>query len=250
MFVQVEKSQRQQELVLNEKYVSPASVLSTRWLLYCLTQTRKFARGRVLDVGCGRKPYQTFFPHTDYIGIDWSHNLHASRPEAYADAQYIPFAAATFDTVICTEVIEHLPDPALALQNIARVLRPGGHLILSAPFVQTLHEVPFDFFRFTPIGLHHLVKEAGFEVVNTWARGGILSVLVSLGGRYLMGFLRRFLNRSPRRFELLLVTPLIRWPQRMAAYWLINRRNWGGAFFDPPQLLSLGYVVVARRTTD
>ena len=248
MFVQIEKSQ--QQLVLDEKYVSPTSILSTHWLLYCLTQTKTFACGRILDVGCGRKPYQTFFPHTEYIGIDWPHNLHDSRPEAYADAQYVPFAAATFDTVICTEVIEHLPDPSLAIRNIACILRPGGHLILSAPFVHVLHEEPFDFFRFTPIGLQHLVKGAGFEVVNTWARGGVLSVLVSLWGRYLMGFLRRFLNRLPRRFESLFVTPLIRWPQRLAAYWLINHRRWGGALFDPSQSLSLGYVLVARRIAD
>lgn len=235
---------------VDDKLVSPGSVFSTRWLLDCLQQTREFTQGRILDVGCGTKPYKQLYQHTSYIGIDWNNPLNNNHPEAYADAQYIPFAAATFDTVVCTEVIEHLPDPALALQNMARVLRPEGHLILSAPFVHVLHEVPFDFFRFTPIGLQHLVKEAGFEVVNIWARGGVLSVLVSLWGRYLMGFLRRILNRLPRRFEFLLVTPLIRWPQRMAAYWLIKRRNWGGAFFDPPQLLSLGYVVVARRTTD
>ncbi len=236
----------------NFRYIFSNPFFITRRYLYLHIRdmSKHFKSGTLLDIGCGTKPYQSFYPHTDYLGIDWPHNLHKSHPEAYADAQYIPFATATFDTVVCTEVIEHLPEPALALQNIARVLRPGGHLILSAPFVHVLHEVPFDFFRFTPIGLQHLVKGAGFEVVNTWARGGVLSVLISLWGRYLMGFLRRFLNRLPRRFESLFVTPLIRWPQRLAAYWLINHRRWGGDLFDPSQALSLGYVLVARRIAD
>jgi SAM-dependent methyltransferase len=76
------------------------------------------------------------------------------------------------DTVLCTQVIEHVRDPQSLLRESARVLRVGGHLILSAPLMNVVHEPPYDYFRFTPYGLRLLFENAGFEVVCIRHQGG------------------------------------------------------------------------------
>jgi SAM-dependent methyltransferase len=146
----------------------------------------RFACGRVLDVGCGGRPYERRMPAgARYVGVDVPASR-ASRPDCWALAEGLPFAAGSFDLVLCTQVLEHLPDPASATKELARVLRPGGVLALTAPQSWCLHEEPFDYFRFTRYGLAHLARSAGLEVVEVrrqggfWAASGI-SLIMHLG---------------------------------------------------------------------
>ena len=126
------------------------------------------AHGRLLDLGCGCKPYEVFRPSavTEWVGFDVPSNT-AADVHGHADA--LPFDANCFDAVLCTEVLEHLPEPALAIAEMDRVLRPGGHVILTTPLYFPIHEEPYDFFRYTPYGLRHLFENAGFEIVSTRA---------------------------------------------------------------------------------
>jgi SAM-dependent methyltransferase len=78
----------------------------------------------------------------------------------------LPFEVASFDTVVCTEVLEHVPEPAQVVREIARVLKPNGYVILTTPLYYPIHEEPYDFFRFTPFGLRHPFNEAGLEVTR------------------------------------------------------------------------------------
>jgi SAM-dependent methyltransferase len=144
------------------------------------------ASGRLLDVGCGDKPYEaTFRPFvTEYIGIEHEGvfpNTNASsgarRPDLYYDGRRLPFEDASFDTVLSIQVIEHTPRPQALISEMARVLRPGGLLILSAPFSGRLHEEPYDFFRYTPHGLRSMCDEAGLEVTEVHGQGNIWSVI-------------------------------------------------------------------------
>jgi SAM-dependent methyltransferase len=144
------------------------------------------ARGRMLDVGCGDKPYEpTFRPYvTEYIGIENESvfsqtNASAAerRPDLYYDGNRLPFEDASFDTVLSIQVLEHTPRPLPLLHEMSRVLRPDGLLILSAPFSARLHEEPFDFFRFTPHGLRAMCGEAGLEVTEVWDQGNVWSVI-------------------------------------------------------------------------
>jgi SAM-dependent methyltransferase len=126
---------------------------------------QEIGRGRILDVGCGEKPYEIYRTSmaTEWIGLDVPENPAA---DAHGYAEVLPFGGESFDTVICTEVLEHVSEPALVLREISRVLKPGGHVFLTTPFYWPLHEEPYDFFRFTPHGLRHLFERAGLEIIR------------------------------------------------------------------------------------
>jgi SAM-dependent methyltransferase len=123
----------------------------------------------LIDVGCGAKPYRGLgAPVERWVGIDVPDNAEA---DLHGIAYDLPIDEATADTVLCTQVLEHLEEPARALREFLRVLRPGGHLILAAPQYWSLHEEPRDFFRYTSIGLRYLATEAGFEFVDHAVQG-------------------------------------------------------------------------------
>jgi SAM-dependent methyltransferase len=144
------------------------------------------ASGRLLDVGCGNKPYEAMFlPYvTEYLGIEHEATFAATaagsqgtRPDLTYDGQRLPFAAATFDTVLNVQVLEHTPRPRALVHEMARVLKPGGLLIVVAPFQFRLHEQPHDYFRYSSHGLRHLCEEAGLEVGEVRPLGGLWSVI-------------------------------------------------------------------------
>ena len=144
------------------------------------------AHGRLLDVGCGNKPYESFFlPYvTEYLGIEHeatfsatAAGLQGTRPDLTYDGQRLPFPDGSFDTVLNVQVLEHTPRPRALMAEMARVLRPGGLLIALAPFQFRLHEQPHDYFRYSSHGLRHLCDDAGLEVVEIRAQGGLWSVI-------------------------------------------------------------------------
>lgn len=128
----------------------------------------------VLDAGAGRAQYRELFAHARYETADFLAvpGKKYTAPEYVCDLTAIPVEDARFDHVVCTQVLEHLPEPALALAEFHRVLKPGGRLWLTAPFFYGEHERPYDFFRYTQYGLRHLLEGAGFTVVELgWLEG-------------------------------------------------------------------------------
>ncbi len=133
------------------------------------------ARGTLLDVGCGEKPFEGHAPRVErWIGLDADSN---SRADVHGTVFAIPLPDASVDTVLCTQVLEHVDDPARALAEMARVLRPGGALILTVPQYWPLHEEPYDFFRYTELGLRKLFAGAGLrvELLEGQGRGAIVA---------------------------------------------------------------------------
>jgi SAM-dependent methyltransferase len=125
----------------------------------------------VLDVGAGGMPYRDLFPHVgSYVAMDIppSPNM-----DVYGDGMALPFRDATFDSVLCNEVLEHVPEPASLMGEVARVLRPGGVLLLSTPQTWGLHAEPYDFYRYTKYGLDYLSRKAGLEVIEITATSGL-----------------------------------------------------------------------------
>lgn len=144
------------------------------------------AHGRLLDVGCGTKPYeQIFLPFvTEYLGIEHeatfsvtAASLDSSKPDLIYAGDRLPFEDRTFDTVLNVQVIEHTPRPGALIKEMSRVLKDDGVLILSAPFQFRLHEQPHDYFRYTPHGLSVLFADAGLEITEVLSHGGLWRVL-------------------------------------------------------------------------
>lgn len=130
-------------------------------------------RGEVLDIGCGMRPYRRFLTNTSrYVGLDMNPDV---RPDVVGSVLDLPFEDGAFDGVMCNEVLEHIPDPAKALNEIHRVLRPGGLTYITVPQAWGLHYEPHDFYRYTRYGIAHLLEEAGFSVGETRQMGGLFS---------------------------------------------------------------------------
>lgn len=240
---------------IDDRKIDFASVLSTHWLLYGLLQTRPYVHGKLLDIGCGVKPYRPLFNVDQHLGVDWPNSGHQLNVEAYADVQSLPFADQSFDTLLCTEVIEHLPQPWKAMNEMARVLKPGGHLILSAPFVHIHHEFPHDYYRFTFFGLQTQVVQAGLLPLAIWARGGPVSVFMDLMSRFILSWSRAILRKIhiPKTGQDMILRLIIGLPQHIAVLFLINfskHQTQQPENLILPTPLSLGYVLVASRPSD
>jgi SAM-dependent methyltransferase len=121
---------------------------------------------RVLDAGAGNAPYRPLFAHCEYLTQDWTASVHpgARVADVVGDLHELPVSDGSFDFVLCTEVLEHVADPARVLAELARILKPGGGLLLTVPFVMELHEEPHDHYRYTSHGLRGLLEDAGFTV--------------------------------------------------------------------------------------
>ena len=123
-------------------------------------------QGEVLDVGCGSKPYRAFVPATAYVGleVDTPHSRAHGVADAFYDGRTFPFPDQSFDAVLCSQVFEHVFTPVEFLAEIHRVLRPGGCLVLTVPFVWDEHEQPHDFARYSSFGLKAVLQHAGFAI--------------------------------------------------------------------------------------
>lgn len=143
--------------------------------------------GDVLDVGCGRKPYQDLTRATRYVGVDIDSpaTRALSLADFYYDGRKLPFADASFDAVLCSQVLEHVFTPAEFLAEIHRVLRPGGQLLLATPLAWDEHEQPQDFARYSSFGLRDLVARAGFEIIAQRKTCADLRAIVQLASGYL-----------------------------------------------------------------
>jgi SAM-dependent methyltransferase len=137
---------------------------------------------RVLDAGAGDAPYRPLFAHCDYVTVDWpsSPHLGARAADISASLDALPIENSSFDLVLCTEVLEHVANPSAVLGELRRVLRPGGALRLTTPFVWPLHEEPFDYYRYTSHGLRHLAEQAGFVNSVVKPRNGYFTTLAQL----------------------------------------------------------------------
>lgn len=158
----------------------------------------KYIHGRLIDIGCGSKPYATMLRPfvTEHIGVDYEGSLHGNANVNLPGTAYdIPASDASFDSAICTSVLEHLEEPELALRECFRVIKSGGGVIYTVPFIWPLHEEPRDFYRFSKYGLEHLFEKAGFEIIEIRALCGFWGTF----GQQMVYYLYRF-NRGPLRW--------------------------------------------------
>lgn len=122
----------------------------------------------VLDAGAGEAPYRPLFAHCGYVTQDWPGTVHegARGADVVADLHDLPITDGSVDAVLCTEVLEHVAEPDRVLAELARILRPGGSVLITVPFVGGLHEEPHDHYRYTSHGLRGLLGRAGFTDIE------------------------------------------------------------------------------------
>lgn len=127
----------------------------------------------VFDAGAGEGYYKRLFKNGTYHATDLCKLEKAyGRIHFISDLKSIPVRNEAYDLILCTQVLEHLPQPDQVLGELFRVLKPSGQLWFSAPFFFPEHEVPYDFFRYTRYGLTHLLETQGFEVREiNWLEG-------------------------------------------------------------------------------
>lgn len=135
---------------------------------------KEYATGKVLDIGCGNKPYETLFKEniTEYVGCDVIQS-DLNKVDVLCPANNIPLVDSIFDTIFSTQVIEHVEDHQGLIDEAFRLLKPSGCFILSGPFCWPLHEEPYDFFRFSKHGFKYILEKSGFEVIEIKANGGM-----------------------------------------------------------------------------
>ncbi len=142
-----------------------------------LTESGKTVRGKVLDIGCSDKStIQYLNADVEYFGLDYftADTLYHSRPDLYGNAENLPFADESMDTVLLLDVLEHVQRPGLCMNEIHRVLSRGGSLFLNLPFIYPLHDVPHDYQRWTIYGIRSLLTDKGFEIQSEKSHGTAL----------------------------------------------------------------------------
>ena len=168
--------------------------------------------GHLLDIGCGQKPYKPLLTSsqssvTKYIGLDLEDNpIHKNKPDITWKDGKIPLDDGIIDCAIATEVFEHCPDPKKVMNEINRVLKPGGFLFFTVPFLWPLHEVPFDEYRYTPFSLKRILIESGFSNIILKPLGGWDASLAQMLGLWAR---RRPMHRWNRVFFSMLFLPFI-----------------------------------------
>lgn len=187
-----------------------------------------YARGMLLDVGCGRAPYRDVFSRVDrYVGLD---RRRGSIADVYGDGMVLPFREGCFDTVFCSQALEHVPEPSRMMGEMVRVLKKGGILILTAPHMWGIHEEPRDYFRFTSYGLAYLAQKSGLEGVTVRPMAGYW---VTAGAR---------LCYYVQLFERGILIPLVR-----LLYGVIQWTAWGLDRFHRVEGDAWNFILVGRK---
>jgi SAM-dependent methyltransferase len=147
-----------------------------------------YLKGRLLDFGCGNKPYKCLFNVNEYIGLDIEESGHSHINEnidVYYDGKTIPFDDSSFDSIFSSEVFEHIFDLDPILAELYRVLKPGGNILITLPFVWEEHEVPFDFARYTSFGIKDLLEKQGFKIIKQEKSNNYVEVIFQLCSAYI-----------------------------------------------------------------
>lgn len=125
--------------------------------------------GNLLDFGCGSKPYKSLFSHVvSYTGIDYENQGHPhinEQIDVFYDGKKLPFNNNEFESILSSEVFEHVFNLEEILPELNRVLKPGGKILITCPFVWNEHEVPHDYARYTQFALKHLLEKNGFKIL-------------------------------------------------------------------------------------
>ena len=167
--------------------VKPSSFHNNRrwhnWIVYdindkFLQKYSKSIKGHLVDLGCGEAPYKKYFLQfaDKYTGVDWSNTLHNSKIDVHSNLNVeIDLKDEVADSIVSISVLEHLLEPQVFLNESFRILKKDGRMLLQVPWQWRLHEIPHDYFRYTPYALKNMFAKAGFNDVKIEATSGFFT---------------------------------------------------------------------------
>lgn len=241
---------QQNDVVLTDKYLSRTPFHAGYWarkrLDNAIATHAHLAHGILLDVGCGAKRFEKeFTPFVEkYLGLEYSpeSGYRGNLADFCGDAAALPLADKSVDTILCTEVFEHLPNPEKTVEEFARVLRPNGIVICTAPFVYPIHD-KYDYFRYSPDGLAVILKRYGLDNVRVkpLAGSGItLAVMINFFW-YELGFMWT---------KWLYPFGLILRPLLLILIFVVNMLGWLADKVVPSNHLSFNHLTIASALQD
>lgn len=207
---------------------------------------------RILDAGAGEQKYRRFCAHLNYVAQDFAQyngqgngaglqmeNWDQSNLDIISDVTAIPEPDASFDAVMCIEVFEHLPEPIKAIQEFARLLKPGGHLILTAPFCSLTHFAPYHFYTgFNRYFYETHLTANGFKIVDMQENGNFFE--------YLAQELRRIPSMEKRYTKLNISTKLL---NRIGLHIILKLLNaLSNENMGSEEMLCFGLHVLAKKS--
>jgi SAM-dependent methyltransferase len=201
------------------------------------TSFKLHARGRLLDLGCGKVPF--YDAYRQYVSentcVDWANTVHKNdHLDFEVDlTKELPFADGEFDTIVLSDVLEHIPEPDLLCREMARVLASQGKLLMNVPFYYWLHEQPHDFYRYTEFALRRFMERSGMQVLQLQAIAGAPEIVVDVFAKNIVR------------------VPVVGAPVAMLSQWIaatVARTSLGRRLSaDTSSKFPLGYFLVAEK---
>jgi SAM-dependent methyltransferase len=196
----------------------------------------KYAKGKLLDLGCGNVPmYEAYKDSVEDVDcVDWGNTEHSDSHLDYLMDLNEPLDLPSneYDTIILSDVLEHIKNPKVLVSEVSRILKPGGVLLLNVPFYYWLHETPHDYHRYTEYALRDMAENAGLQVEKIWAIAGSPAVFIDL--------LVKHINKIP------LLGNAICWVLNKLTWWFIN--SIGKSISNKTaQSFPFGYFLVAKK---
>jgi SAM-dependent methyltransferase len=174
--------------------------LSRNRLLKSLSAYIPQLKGELLDFGCGTKPYKPLFNVEKYTGVDMENPGHPHLNEeidVLYDGKKLPFPDNYFDSVFSSEVFEHVFNLEEILQEIWRVMKPGGKILVTCPFAISEHESPNDFARYTSFAIKHLFEKNNFKVLAFEKSGNHVETVFQLWIMYIHLHITPYFRKIP-----------------------------------------------------
>lgn len=223
--------------------------LHPQWFVYSgekgkCADVSKWVKGRVLDIGCADSSIKKCLSQgISYIGLDYyttAVEWYDTKPDIFGDAHMLPVASESFDSILLLDVLEHLHDPAHCIQEVARVLKPGGVFYLQVPFIYPEHDAPLDYHRWTRYGLRNLTCGYSLKICDEKSYGKPIETAVLLFNIALAkACLTWFRKKSPA----MIITPIIPF-----VIFLANIFGWLFALTSyDDEFMSHGHCLVFRK---
>jgi len=206
--------------------------------LHSRNSIENYAKGKVLDIGCGNKPYEKWFNPkiSSYIGCDIIQS-DLCKVDVLCAANNIPLESDFYDTIFSTQTIEHVEDHQGLVNEAFRLLKKDGYFILSGPMYWYLHEQPYDFFRFTKYGFREVLEKAGFILIDIKANGGMWAVTGQT-------IIHSFINSNSKNFFIRFTCFIFK---KFRIYWFINSIFGWLDNLDFNDVNTMNYVVVGQK---